>query len=50
MIIVKAASSEVRRRDTKRNRLVLQIGLNAFRITRAEARKLRDNLNRYKLE
>lgn len=37
-------------RDDRRRRLILQIGVYRFHITREEARRLRNQLNRFKLE
>jgi len=41
---------EKRNRDNKRNRLVLIVGCRRYHITRAEAKKLRNKLNRFNLE
>jgi hypothetical protein len=50
MISVRRATHEVRARDRKRNRLILQIGRHKFHITRKEARSLRDQINKFKLD
>lgn len=50
MITVKVAKEENRQRDKKRKRLVLTIGNKSWHIAREEALKLRDKLNRIKLE
>jgi len=41
---------EYRKRDARRNRLVLTIGNFFFHITRDEARKLRNELQRFRLD
>ncbi len=50
MISIKRCKLEKRGRDRIRNRLILTIGTNKYHITREEARKLRNQLNRFKLE
>jgi len=43
-------AKECRARDRKLHRLALTIGGRTFRITREEARKLRNALNRFSLD
>lgn len=49
MILIKTATDEVRERDKKRKRLLLQVGDRKIHMTRQEALRLRIQLNRFKL-
>lgn len=49
MISIRRVSEESRPRDRKRNRLLLTVGDESWHITREEAKKLKDQLGRFKL-
>lgn len=49
-IRVRRATREQRIRDARRDRLVLQVGEQHVHITRDEARRLRNQLGKFKLD
>ena len=44
MIAIKSAKNEIRKRDKKRNRIIITIGNQSWHITRAEAKILKRRL------